>query len=166
MKAGRNIFRAGRREELMTPLREDSYREDAKYHEPTSCPDCGATYVKGRWTWAPPAPESVDRRCPACERIHDDFPAGYVMLKGGYAQAHRDEVLAMVRGCETREKAEHPLERIMGIVDTADGIQVTTTDGRLARGIARALHDAFKGSVKVTSAKEENLVRAVWERRD
>lgn len=164
MKNRKSAFRAGRHEQRMTPLREDSYREEGKYHEPTTCRDCGATFVNGRWTWAAPPQDAVERRCPACERIQDDFPAGYVTLKGGFARAHRDEVIALVRGCETREKAEHPLERIIGINDASTGIQVTTTDGRLARGIAKALHDAYKGSVKVSYAREENLVRAVWER--
>ena len=164
MKSGRTVFREGRHEQRMNPLREDSYREEAKYHEPTACPDCGATFAHGRWTWAAPPPHAIEHRCPACQRIQDDFPAGYVTLKGGFARAHRDEVIALVRGCETREKAEHPLERIIGIDDAAGGIQVTTTDGRLARGIAQALHQAYKGSVKVRYAREENLVRAVWER--
>ena len=164
MKTTKTAFRAGRHEQRMTQVRDDSYHDDAKYHEPTACPECGATYVKGRWTWAAPPEDSVERVCPACQRIHDDLPAGYVTLKGAFAREHRDEVLATVRGWETREKAEHPLQRIMNISDVASGIQVTTTDVHLARGIAEALCGAYKGKAQVRYAKDEHLLRAIWER--
>jgi NMD protein affecting ribosome stability and mRNA decay len=164
MKSDRGGFRPLRHEQVMTPPREDSYREGAKFHEPATCRDCGATYHKGRWTWGIPAADSVEQRCPACQRVHDDVPAGYVTMKGDFVLLHRDEILALARNCEAHEKEEHPLQRIMGIADRADGIEVTTTDGHLARGIAEALHEAFKGTVKVSFAKEENLVRAVWTR--
>ena len=164
MKTNRTVFREGRREQRMTQVRDDSFHEDAKYHEPTVCPECGATFHKGRWTWAAPPEDAMERMCPACQRIHDDLPAGYVTLKGAFAREHRDEILATVRGCEAREKAGHPLQRIMGIADVAGGIQVTTTDVHLARGIAEALCDAYKGRAQVRYAKDEHLLRAVWER--
>lgn len=164
MKTDRAAFRAGRREQLMTPVREDSYRDGAKFHWPAVCPECGATYRKGRWTWDPPAADAKPHRCPACQRIRDALPAGYVTLKGAFLDAHRDEVLALVRACERREKAEHPLQRIMAIAEGDGGLEVTTTDGHLARGIGQALHEAFKGTLHVKYAKEENLVRAAWER--
>ncbi|HET7404425.1 MAG TPA: BCAM0308 family protein [Usitatibacter sp.] len=164
MKTGRSVFRAGRHEQLMTPPRDDSYRNEAKLHDPTTCPDCGATYLMGRWTWNAGPVDADVAPCPACQRIRDDFPGGYVTLKGAFAREHRDEVLATVRGLEAREKAEHPMQRIMAIHDVAAGIQVTTTDAHLARNIATALKDAFKGHSQVRYAREENLVRAVWER--
>ena len=52
MRIRRSVFRAGRHEQVMTPPREDIYREDAKLHDPTTCRDCGATYHMGRWTWS------------------------------------------------------------------------------------------------------------------
>lgn len=164
MKTDRGAFRAGRREQLMTPLREDSYREDSKLHQPAVCPDCGATFRKGRWTWEAAEAGAEPHRCPACRRIRDALPAGYVTLKGAFVAAHRAQIEALLRGCEAREKAEHPLQRIIAIADAGEGLQVTTTDGHLARGLAQALHEAFKGTVEVKYAKEENLVRAVWER--
>ena len=42
--------------------------------------------------------------------------------------------------------------------------EVTTTDSHLARGIAEAIHDAYKGELKVRYSRDENLVRAVWKR--
>ena len=164
MKTNRRIFRAGRHVQPMTALRSDSYHDWEKYHEPTACPECGASYRNGRWTWSAPDEDSIERLCPACQRIHDQFPAGYVTLKGKFARDHREEIIAAVRGCELREKAEHPMQRIIAINDVAAGIEVQTTDGHLARGIAEALCDAYKGRAQVRYAKDENLVRAVWER--
>jgi hypothetical protein len=70
----------------------------------------------------------------------------------------------LIRHHETKEKAEHPLQRIMAIVDSADGIVVTTTDTHLARDIAQALHHAYKGELEFHYNKEENLLRATWSR--
>src|SRR5207344_598957 len=64
MRIRRSVFRAGRHEQVMTPPREDIYREDAKLHDPTTCRDCGATYHMGRWTWSA-GPEDADvASCP------------------------------------------------------------------------------------------------------
>jgi hypothetical protein len=166
MKGNRRVFREGRHEQVMTPVRDDSYRATAKLHESMACPDCGAVYHNGRWTWDAAPPDARSHRCPACQHLKDGIPAGYVTMKGAFLDAHRAEVLALVQGCEAREKAEHPMQRIMAVSEAGGGVEVTTTDGHLARGIATALHDAFKGTVDVNFAKEENLVRATWERDD
>ena len=31
--------------------RVDPYQARGKYHEPTTCTDCGAVFRNGRWTW-------------------------------------------------------------------------------------------------------------------
>ena len=148
----------------MDDLPIDSYREMAKMPEPTSCPKCGATYLKGRWTWKKAPADSHKHKCPACQRIEDDFPAGYVKLRGTFLPEHRAEVLNLVKARETRAKEDHPLQRIMAVEDLADGIMVTTTDAHLARGIAEALHDAYKGKLDLSFSKSENLLRATWTR--
>ena len=106
----------------------------------------------------------MQERCPACHRIHDKFPAGYVTLKGEFFRAHRVQVLQLVRNHEAKEKVEHPLERIMGIEDTAEGAIVTTTNTHLARDIAEALHNAYKGDLDYHYNKQDNLLRASWNR--
>jgi NMD protein affecting ribosome stability and mRNA decay len=102
--------------------------------------------------------------CPACQRMEDDFPAGYVLLRGDFLKGHRDELISAIKAKEKREKAEHPLQRIMDIRDVATGIQVSTTDSHMARGIGEALHQAFQGDLKVRYSKDENLVRVMWKR--
>lgn len=156
--------RPGRHEQRMEEVREDSYRESAKMPDPARCPKCNATYLKGRWTWAKAPAEAAAHKCPACQRIEDKFPGGYVTLKGPFLAAHRTEVLNLVKARETRAKEEHALQRLIAVEDVADGVLVTTTDAHLARGIAMAVHEAFKGTLDMTYSKGENLLRATWKR--
>ena len=153
------------REQLLQELVHDSYKSKHKLPEPTLCPDCGAVYRRGRWQWgAAPEKDAHMERCPACHRVHDHFPAGYVTLSGEFFGTHRDEILHRVRHCEEAEKRDHPLERIMAIEANAEGTVVTTTDPHLARRIGDALHDAFKGELEYHYNKEENLLRVSWSR--
>ena len=142
----------------------DPYVVTRKPSEPTVCPSCKAVFAEGRWSWQRPPADAGEMVCPACQRINDDFPAGYVMVKGEFIKAHRDEIIALVKSKEDTQKAEHPLQRIMAIEDTREGLQVTTTDSHLARGIGEALHDAYKGDLKLRYSRDENLLRAVWKR--
>ena len=142
----------------------DPYRAAAKPPGPAYCPTCKAVFLDGRWTWARKPEDPYEHVCPACRRIHDKFPAGYVMIKGEFFNDHRDEIIALITSKEDREKAEHPLQRIMAIEDVREGLQVTTTDSHLARGIGEALHDAYKGDLKLRYSRDENLLRATWRR--
>lgn len=144
--------------------KEDPYVQAAKPPGPAVCPTCKAVFTEGRWTWDAPPSEAAEMTCPACQRIQDDFPAGYVMVKGEFIKQHRDEIIALINSKEDREKATHPLQRIMAIEDVREGLQVTTTDSHLARGIGEALHDAYKGDLKLRYSRDENLLRAVWKR--
>ena len=164
MKGERGGFRMLKREQLLQELVHDSYKSNRKLPEPACCPECGAVFHKGRWTWGTAPAGAHEQKCPACHRIHDKFPAGHVTLKGDFLREHRDQILHLVRNHEAKEKAEHPLERIMAIEDTADGVLVTTTDTHLARDIAEALYHAYKGELEFHYNKEENLLRATWSR--
>jgi len=165
MKTGRGGSRPSRREQLLDNPRHDAYKAKVKPPDPTRCPECGAVFRKGRWTWnGVPGGTVHEQLCPACQRIRDGFPAGYVTLGGEYLAAHRDEILNIVQNCEAKEKADHPLQRIIAIKDVEGGVLVTTTDAHLARRIAEGIHDACKGSLALHYSKEENLLRATWTR--
>ena len=165
MKTGRSQFRIPRRDHAVNEeIREDSYRELAKMPDPARCPKCGAAYLRGRWTWAKAPADAFAHKCPACQRIEDDFPAGYVSLKGPFLAEHREEILNLVKAREERAKQEHALQRIIAIEMVADGTLVTTTDAHLARNIAMAVHESFKGTLDINYNKDENLVRATWKR--
>jgi NMD protein affecting ribosome stability and mRNA decay len=164
MKANLKGFHPIGKEQLFEGLGHDSYKASHKLREPARCPDCGAVFESGRWIWGTAPAGAHEERCPACHRIHDKYPAGFVALKGAFLGQHRDEILHLVRNHEAKEKAEHPLQRIMAIVDSADGVMVTTTDTHLARDIAQALHHAYKGELEFHYNKDDNLLRATWER--
>jgi NMD protein affecting ribosome stability and mRNA decay len=143
---------------------DDPYRSSAKPPEPTVCPECKAVFEGGRWTWHKAPSDAHHHVCPACQRIHDQFPAGYVTIKGAFFTEHRDEIVNLIESHEKKEKAERPLQRIMTMDDKRDGLEVTTTDSHLARGIAEALHGAYKGELKLRYSRDENLLRASWKR--
>jgi hypothetical protein len=164
MKRERGGFRMLQHEQLVQELVHDSYHSKRKLPEPTRCPDCGAVYRRGRWGWGR-APEGAHQaRCPACRRIRDRFPAGYVTLSGPFFEEHRDEVLHRVRRCEGAERADHPIERIMAIERERGRTVVTTTDSHLARRIGLALRRAYKGELAFRYNKEDNLLRISWSR--
>jgi NMD protein affecting ribosome stability and mRNA decay len=165
MKSSRSGPRSQHREQLLDDPRHDSYKARGKLPDPTRCPECSAVFLKGRWTWNGAQGAAVhEQLCPACQRIRDDFPAGYVSLAGEYLATHREEILNIARNCEAEEKARHPLQRIIAIKDADGGVMITTTDTHLARRIAERVHDACKGSLALHYSKEENLVRATWTR--
>ena len=140
----------------------DGYKAKEKLPEPTACPVCRAVFHKGRWQWAAMPAGAHEEMCPACHRIHDKFPAGFVTLEGEYLKLHRDELLQLVENVAERAKKEHPLERIMAIEDENGGILVTTTDIHLARGIGEALHHAHHGELEFHYSDEENMLRVHW----
>lgn len=142
----------------------EPYPKTAKPPSPAVCPTCKAVFADGRWSWDRRPQDPYEQQCPACQRIHDKFPAGYVTIKGQFLANHRDEIIALITSKEDREKAEHPLHRIMAIEDVHGGIQVTTTDSYLARGIGEALQEAYNGDLKLRYSRDENLLRAIWKR--
>jgi len=115
MKTERGGWRMIRRDELRDELVHDTYKSGKKLAEPSRCPDCGAVYHRGRWTWGETPAGAAAATCPACHRIKDEFPAGRVTLKGEFFAAHRDEIVHLVRNRESKERAEHPLQRIIAI---------------------------------------------------
>jgi hypothetical protein len=142
----------------------DAYEAELKLPSPTVCPECGAVFDNGRWQWLSPPENAHSAKCPACRRIHDRFPAGYVKLEGDFLAKHRGEVLELVRNLEKKQKSEHPLQRIVDVADENGGVLITTTDIHLAHGIGEALHRAYKGALESHYNREEKLVRVRWSR--
>jgi len=157
-------YSRAKRDVLLREARHDSYKPRRKSMSPRVCPGCKALFQDGRWHWAEAPSSTIEQTCPACQRIHDDFPAGYVTIQGAFLTTHRDEILHLVRNHEAHEKAEHPLQRIMKVADTAEGMLITTTDVHLARGIGEALHHACQGKLDYHYNAEQTLLRVQWER--
>lgn len=163
MRRERGAFRY-RRLQVLGGYGKDAYRPDRKPRGPLLCRRCGAAFRDGRWSWKAAPAGAKEERCPACQRIDEDFPAGYVSIGGSFFAERREEVLARIRHCETQENAEHPLERIMKVDQNGEGAVVTTTSTHLARLIGHALQHAFKGDLKTASGSGDNLVRISWSR--
>lgn len=143
----------------------DTYGLRGKLTAPTACPACGAVYRGGRWTWGPPPADAHRTLCPACRRTEDGYPAGVVFVEGDFATSRREEIVALARHVEEREKQEHPLKRIMRVEEPERGrLEIATTDARLARGIGEALHHAYQGELEYDMADAETLLRVHWRR--
>jgi len=147
-------------------IHEPSPGSKGKLPELAGCPECGASYRNGRWTWKKPPIGAYEQVCPACQRMADDYPAGLLHVEGDFAAAHREEIEGLLRNVEERERGEHPLKRIMAITDEDPGFTVSVTDAKLAQALGRALESAYEGQLELppTTSDKENLVRVRWTR--
>jgi hypothetical protein len=85
-------------------------------------------------------------------------------MSGAFLGAHRDEISHLVRNEEQREAENHPLQRIMDIMEEGGVTTVTTTDVHLARRIGEAVHHAYQGKLDIKYSQDEYLVRVDWTR--
>jgi NMD protein affecting ribosome stability and mRNA decay len=140
----------------------DPYQRQQKMHEPTVCRRCGAVFHQGRWQWGTRPAGAVEDICPACRRIEEKLPAGVVTVHGTLPALRRDEVIALARHQEEAEKVEHPLNRIMSIEDSAEGLVITTTDIHLPRRLGEALKRAMHGDLDLHFDEAGYFVRVDW----
>jgi hypothetical protein len=146
-------------------LEHDPYHAKKKLAEPTVCRQCGAIYQDGRWQWGEAVAGAEEATCPACQRIEDHCPAGFLTLGGDFLAQHKDEILHLIHNLEAREKSEHALKRVMAIEEQADGsLLATFTDPHLARAAGEAVHDACKGELDYHYQPGEFLLRVTWKR--
>lgn len=153
-----------RHDRLLQEWEHDTYKSRHKPSEPTACPECGAVFHNGRWQWDAAAEHASQALCPACHRIQDKVPAGFLSLGGEFLAEHKEEIMNLIRHVEQREKAAHPLKRIMEMEPQAEGMLITFTDPHLARGVGEALHDAYKGELDFAYQAEERILRVSWKR--
>lgn len=167
MKTGHtsgSTFHPGRHRQLYDDAMHDPYLEACKPAGSAVCDGCGAAYREGTWHWEARASDAVITTCPACRRIHDKRPAGYVTVGGRFLTEHHDDLVNLIRRTEAREKAEHPLKRIMAIRVEDNKLLIETTDAHLARGIGEALEHAYKGDLRFHYNKGDQMLRVEWER--
>lgn len=165
MKTPRPTRRVKRGNPLLREKVHDPYRSGEKLRQGTRCPQCGARYRNGRWTWPKTQTSALKSQlCPACRRINDHYPAGEVVLSGSFAHSHQDEILTRARHIEASESALHPLHRIMAVEEKDDSIVISTTDIHLPHQIVHALKDAWNGTTKTHYDIDGYFVRIRWER--
>jgi hypothetical protein len=154
-----------RQDRLIQEEIHDTYKLRGKLKEPTRCPQCGAIYRKGRWTWhAVIEGEAHEQLCSACHRSNDKYPAGEISISGKFAMAHKKDILRLARNIEATEKNEHPLNRIMETRDLGDELQLTTTDVHLPRRIGKAIADAWEGDLDIHFDEGGYFTSIVWRR--
>lgn len=154
----------GRKDRLIQPRQHDMYLGSSKLPEPAMCNKCHALFTNGRWTWKEPPDGAYHTICPACRRIADNYPAGLIEMSGAFFQAHREEILNLVRNVESQEKNERPLERIMAISQGKKRTRVSTTGVHVARRIGEALQRSYKGDLSFQYADSDKIIRVYWQR--
>jgi len=156
--------RQKRQDRLIQELEHDPYQASKKIKSPARCPDCGAVYVSGRWTWKHAAADAIEHVCPACRRIADRVPAAFLSLRGKFMHKHRDEILSLIQNYEAREQKEHPLKRIMSREESEGEMVLSFSDAHLARGIGDALRNAYEGDLEYEYSKGDIMLRVTWTR--
>jgi hypothetical protein len=142
----------------------DSHRMPRRAGGASRCPDCGATFDKGRWSWTASFNEMRQLLCTTCQRIRENAPAGEMIFDGDYLLNRRDEVLALLNHQATSEQRAHPLERIMDIDAHPAHIVVHTAGPHMVRRIGVAMLHAHQGHLEISYRDDEGLVRAHWQR--
>ncbi len=158
---GKQVKRIDR---LVREKHHDTYKQLRKWPEPTVCITCGAIFQNGRWSWRLSAGEANKVSCPACKRVADGYPAGFLDIKGDFFGKHKNEILNLIQNEETMEKSQRPMERIIKIAKRDGGIKVTTTGIHLAQRIGKALSRAYQGDLTFQYGDSENIVRICWVR--
>jgi NMD protein affecting ribosome stability and mRNA decay len=135
------------------------------------CKKCHAVFISKRWTLDEKLySKTIDHKdttrvvCAACRKVKDQFPGGIVKLKGTFLAGHKNEILNLIKNEEQRARGYNPLERIMSINDIKCGIEITTTNEKLAQRIGKSLQKAYQGKVHYKWSDDTKLLRAEWER--
>lgn len=149
----------------------DSYPNSLNISEKTVCKGCNSFYLNKVWHIDSKRLKSLLKdpdvnyaKCPACMKIKDNYPEGYVSLKGEFFSSHRDEIMRIVSNEEKRAMGFNPMERIIEIKNEDVSATITTTTEKLAQRIGRAINNAYNGSVKYSWSPGNRIARVTWER--
>jgi hypothetical protein len=153
-----------RKDRLIKDNRKDTYIDQIALKDPATCSKCNAVYTNSRWTWKTKEQITSKTTCPACRRISDNYPAGYIEIKGKFFQIHSTDILNLINNTEQLEKNERPLERIISITERENKTVITTTGIHIARRIGEALKLSYQGNYLFQYAYGEKSIRIFWER--
>ncbi len=159
-----DYLRQERQDRLIRELEHDPYHSKLKLKEPTRCPQCGAVFHKGRWSWGEAPADAHEHLCPACQRIQDKVPAAFLHLSGPFFNQHKTEIIQLIHNYEAKEQKEHPLKRIMNSEEQEGELEMTFTDAHLARGIGEAIYHAYEGELDYQYTEGDIMIRVKWER--
>lgn len=139
--------------------------------EVSFCRKCGLVYRQKRWIMDPDELERVKSDpsagkilCPACQRMRDQVPGGYLTLKGDYLSSHEVEILELIKNTEAKSRQKNPLGRIMEITQEGGVLTILTTEDKLAQKLGRDVFKAHSGRLSYQWSHDENYVRVEWHR--
>ncbi len=156
--------RPGRHLQLPDDPHHDAYFSLGKHAAPSLCTDCHAVFQHGHWAWGKAPAGASATLCPACRRIREQQPGGYVTLEAALTARERDEMLRLLRHAEQRESIDHAMERIMDLTAQEGMLLVTTTSPHLAQTLGAAIERAFGGHAEYAFSRDEHLLRVHWRR--
>lgn len=161
-----DVVKYGRKNRLIKERGHDPYLAKGKLIEPTVCSECKVVFQGGRWQWKTSIPEGANRAlCPACQRIHDKVPAGYLTLSGDFFFDHRDEIIRLIHNKVEEQNLQRPLKRLIEINEQdTGGIIITFTDMHLPREVGEAIEKAYQGDLDIQYTDEANILRVYWRR--
>ena len=149
----------------------DPYIDQRSLEETTVCKQCGSVYSAGRWSLKELLPEKTIIRqeakktlCPACRKLRDRVPGGVLKITGEFLRCHRDEIMNLIRNESNKAQTVNPLEKIMTLEAIDDGIEITTTNEKLAQRIGKAIHKAYSGQIEYKWSEDTKLARVNWHR--
>lgn len=115
---------------------------------------CGAVYFNKSWHHSVKNLKKIRedapvlfRLCPACAMIKNRQFEGRVVIKNFPAKFEK-ELFNFVRGFGERARFRDPLDRIIDVKKTREGVVITTTENELASKLARKIKQQF---VKIKS---------------
>lgn len=149
-----------------TPRSLDAYQEKGGVKGTAYC-GCGAVFSNKRWHSGASAESSREGQvlvCPACRRIADRNPAGYVSLSGSFFMAHKAGIDSLINNTAQAAVTKNPLGRIMDVSSEKDGVTITTTDVKLAEKIGREVFKSHGGELHFIWSHAESPVRVTWSR--
>lgn len=149
----------------------DVYLPKGGSREVALCSKCSAFYWNKRWSsdaaglsTAQTEAGTANVVCPACQRMHDDNPAGVLTLSGDYLLQHENEILNMVKNVEAGIRAKNPLARIMEINQEKSLLTISTTDAKLAQKLGKEVYKAHKGELHFKWSQADSFIRVNWTR--
>lgn len=150
---------------------QDPYAPRIDPGEVAVCTSCHALYQRRHWFYDEElyfyhSNQAETRKvlCPACQKIRDRYAEGQVTLRPStFLTTHKEEILRLIRNEEERAKGINPLERIIDINESSEGIIVTTTNERMAQRIGRAVKSAYQGETSYHWS-EPKFLTVEWQR--
>lgn len=125
---------------------------------------CGAVYFKKSWHHSVKNLKKIRedapvlfKLCPACTMIKNHQFEGRIVIKNLPVKFEK-ELFNFARGFGERARYRDPLDRVIGVEKTREGVVITTTENELASKLARKIKQQFvkvKSKISFSSAPSD-----------